>query len=284
MLDQLSDTDLERRPRPAAKSSGGEESIRHLTHVDLEAYANGQLAAARLEHCRAHLESCEACRAELEDLRLLQSELAGFERAAPNRLEQQRRKRRGAPGLVLIGSAAMVLAAGVGGAVFWWGHNESPRMVAKPAPQPAPPTVAQTLPPAAAQTLPPTAAQTLPPAAPPTSPPATPPVDAKPVVSETNKEFALLGPLGGPISDTRPEFSWQPLPGAVKYSVVIVDSGLHRVQRSPALRKTVWRPRRPLRRGRTYLWQVTATLRGGHKVVASAPGTLIESAADSPRE
>jgi hypothetical protein len=31
------------------------------------------------------------------------------------------------------------------------------------------------------------------------------------------------------------------------------------------------RPRRPLRRGQTYLWQVTATLRGGSTVVDSGP-------------
>lgn len=276
MLDQLSDTDLQRRPRPATQPSPGEASIRHLTHVDLEAYANGQLAADRLEHCRTHLESCEACRAELEDLRLLESELAGFERTAARSLEQRRRKRNRGPALLLVGSAVIVLAAGVGGAVFWWGHksprsqanktpvavsavHESQRIEAKATPAPLPSTPAPL-------------------------PSAPAPVEPKPAASEANKEFALLGPLGEPISDARPEFSWQPLPGAVKYSVVIVDSGLHRVQRSPALHKTVWRPKRPLRRGRTYLWQVTATLRGGHKVVASAPGTLIESAADSPHE
>jgi hypothetical protein len=85
-----------------------------------------------------------------------------------------------------------------------------------------------------------------------------------------NTGFALLGPFGE-ATETRPEFSWQPLPGAVRYSVVIVDVGLHPVQRSRSLRKTVWRPRRPLRSGRSYLWQVTATLRGGSKVVASEP-------------
>jgi anti-sigma factor RsiW len=95
-----------------------------------------------------------------------------------------------------------------------------------------------------------------------------PPLSGTPAA---NTGFALLGPFGEAISETRPEFSWQPLPAAIRYSVVIVDVGLHPVQRSPSLRKTVWRPRRPLRRGRTYLWQVTATLRGGSKVVASEP-------------
>jgi len=95
---------------------------------------------------------------------------------------------------------------------------------------------------------------------------------------KVNTDFALLGPFGDVVSATRPEFSWQPLAGAVRYSVTIVDTGLHPVQRSPRLRKTVWRPRRPLRRGHSYLWQVTATLRNGTKVVASQPspsGTLL---------
>ncbi len=39
-------------------------------------------------------------------------------------------------------------------------------------------------------------------------------------------------------------------------------------------RTTGWRPRRPLRRGQTYFWQVTATLRDGSKVVASASSPL----------
>jgi len=92
---------------------------------------------------------------------------------------------------------------------------------------------------------------------------------------EVNTGFALLGPFGEAIAETRPEFRWQPLAGAIRYSVAIVDAGLHPVQRSPALRTTRWRPRRPLRRGKTYLWQVTATLRGGSKVVSSAPEALL---------
>ena len=86
-----------------------------------------------------------------------------------------------------------------------------------------------------------------------------------------NTSFALLGPFGEATSDTRPEFSWQPLPGATHYSVAIVDSALHPVQHSGAVKKTVWRPKHPLHPGRTYLWQVTAILPGGSRVVASEP-------------
>ncbi len=86
-----------------------------------------------------------------------------------------------------------------------------------------------------------------------------------------NTGFSLLGPFGEATSETRPRFSWQPLPGAIGYKVAIVDLSLHPVQHSPALRATTWRPRRALAHGRTYLWQVTATVHGGSKVVASSP-------------
>jgi hypothetical protein len=107
-------------------------------------------------------------------------------------------------------------------------------------------------------------------AAPPTSAQASAPVPE-------NRVFALLGPLGPTISDLRPEFTWQELPGALHYSVVIVDARLRPVQHSSALHATSWRPKHPLHHGRTYMWQVTATIHGGHKVPASAPATITEA-------
>jgi hypothetical protein len=92
---------------------------------------------------------------------------------------------------------------------------------------------------------------------------------AQPAAANTG--FSLSGPFGEATSETRPKFTWQPLAGAIGYTVAIVDQGLRPVQHSPGLRATTWRPRRALAHGRTYLWQVTATLRGGSKVVASSP-------------
>jgi hypothetical protein len=322
MSDRLSDADSVLEPKSTAQSGGVAGSTRHLTPEDLEAYANGRLASARLDSCRIHLDSCDACRAELEDLRILKSELSGFQRSQPSRRELERRKRRGGISLSqAVSVAAIVVIAGT--AIFWWergslwasktsaavsvgqspvasaGSGAAPAPAAAPAPTAAPASAATPAPPKRAappalaaanmQTRDTRVADEL----------AALPDDVRPAVSEAiqhgtlqlptdasglrgraaphsgapgaNTGFVLLGPFGEAISETRPEFSWQPLPGATRYSVVIVDVGLHPVQRSPSLRKTVWRPRRPLRRGRTYLWQVTATLRDGSKVVASEP-------------
>ncbi len=281
MLDRLAHTDSRLQPTATAKS----HEVQHLALEDLEAYANGRLAPARLEHCRAHLDACEACRVELEDLRALRSEMPGAAHSSPSPREPKRRKRRRGVTLPTAASVAIIVVA-VGSTVVWWGHANPRTAAGSVAEVPGAsiataaatrtgasnPPEARTLPVAmtspAARTL--AVGSTLPAAR-------TLPVAVASQVPnlggtrEVNVGFALLAPLGDEIWETRPEFSWQPLAGAVRYSVVIVDAGLHPVQRSRGLRTTVWRPRRPLRRGRTYLWQVTATLRGGTKVVASGP-------------
>jgi len=278
---KLSDQDSGLQPKLSVQSGEVEGALRHLAHEDLEAYTSGRLAPARLSYCQAHLDSCEACRAELEDLRTFKSELSGFQRPEPaDRRELARGKRRRGVTLSQAASVATVLAAAVATAL-WWGHTKPRANKATPAV-----SVAQSLTAPPASNMPTRDARLAnSPAA--RADVATPAIiqhdeltdvnrsrgHASPSVgSGANTGFALLGPLGEAIAETRPQFSWQPLPGAVRYSVAIVDARLHPVQRSPALRTTVWRPRRPLRRGRTYLWQVTATLRGGSKVVASGPG------------
>ena len=306
MLDQLSDMDPAVgvpvvKPKLTTQSVDAEESVRHLTREDLKAYANGQLTSARLSHCQAHLDSCEDCRDELEDLRTYKNDMSTFPRPEPNRGMLGRRKQR--RGLALpLAAAAVTLCVAAVVTVFWWKHG-SPRANRTSAAMP----VAQS---PAAPTTPvasPAARKTDGPAVMPAldtrlaNEIAALPGDMRPGVSEAiqqgrlqlpadvnparvhaatspvtqqaNQGFVLLGPFGEAISETHPEFSWQPLPGAIGYSVAIVDTGLHPVEQSPALRATTWRPRRPLLAGHTYLWQVTATLRGGRKVVASGPPT-----------
>jgi hypothetical protein len=315
MLDQDSVLD----PELAAKAVKVEGAIRHLSQDDMESYANGRLASARLSYCSTHLDACEACRAELEDIRTLQTELASFPRRDAGRLESGRRGRRRSLSVPVTASVAVVLVAGVG-AVLWWRHAGSRGVGAVAAARVAPvamPTAnsAGSVPRASSAAL---AAPAVPVASAPraTSTPAAAtsvqthdtqladelaalPSDLRASVSdaiqqgrlqlppdvrrvhdrtvafsqpaESNTGFSLSGPFGEATSDARPKFTWQPLAGAIGYTVAIVDQGLRPVQHSPALRATTWRPRRPLAHGRTYLWQVTATLRGGSKVVASSP-------------
>ena len=304
MLDQLSDTDSVLDRKSSAKPVDVEGSTRHLSHEDLEAYANGRLAATRLSSCQTHLDSCEACRAELEDVRTLQTELASFSRPEASRSQPGRLRRRRSLALPLTASVAAILVAGVG-TIVWWRHGSlsahktpvavsvarsaapsavpvvpaaPPALAAAPAPATSPSLVASHMPTASARPAAPNALvipTSLPARAAPPAPTtaslqsrdahlaATPPA--------ANTGFSLLGPFGEPTSETRPQFSWQPLPGAIGYRVTIVDLSLHPVQHSPALRATTWRPRRALAHGRTYLWQVTATLHGGAKIVASSP-------------
>ncbi|MDB6102074.1 MAG: hypothetical protein JWO52_2073 [Gammaproteobacteria bacterium] len=277
MLDDVLDTESGLKSRSNAQCGGVGGSIRHLAQDVLEAYVNARLTSAKLDYCRTHLDACEACRAELEDLRTFRSTSTGLPGSEPvgRKLERRKRRRRLESSLVAAGATICVAAIA---AVLWWGHEKSrasqasvaaidthsataaPKGTMKPVATLANATADMQSRGTTPTSIQPSATILLRGRAP--MPPAAPPV---------NTRFALLGPFGEAVSETRPEFIWQPLAGAAHYSVVIVDEGLHPVQRSHALRTTVWRPRRPLRRGHTYLWQVTATLRGGTKVVASAP-------------
>jgi hypothetical protein len=250
VLDHPSDAGKELKPKRPARAGDVGEAGRHLSQDDLEAFVAGRLPAARQSYCHIHLDSCVACRAELEDLRTLKSEAAAFPRADSLGRELERRRKSRTLAMVRNATVAIVLVA-VASTAVWWGRDRwlakrraVAATVAVPSPQPLPGLTHSRESASASSAAP-----------------------------EINKGFALLSPFGDAITDTRPEFHWTPLAGAVRYSVAIVDERLHPVQHSHALRTTSWRPRRPLRRGRTYLWQVTATLRGGSTVVASGPSS-----------
>lgn len=277
MLDQLSDPESELQTKPSSRAGEVAGSVRHLTQEDLEAYATGRLAAGRLSQCQTHLDSCDACRAELEDLRAFKSDLSSFMPSASNQRDSGGRKKgRGLTVAQTAAAAVAVVFVAAAAAGSWLWMHRSPKVNAGSA------AVSVTRPPVAAVPAP--AVQGNVPATTPVvttaptvtasrapAPQQTTTAPQSPPAPQPNTQFALLGPFGEATSDTRPTFSWQPLAGAVRYSVAIVDTGLHPVQRSRSLRTTSWRPRRPLHRGRTYLWQVTATLRNGSKVVASTP-------------
>jgi len=74
--------------------------------------------------------------------------------------------------------------------------------------------------------------------------------------------FALASPVGKTIESNSPKFMWKPLVGADSYRVEVFDENFNRVAESPQLKTTTWNPQQPLRRGRVYGWQVTATKDG----------------------
>ena len=68
----------------------------------------------------------------------------------------------------------------------------------------------------------------------------------------------------------RPTFRWSAHPDARRYEVAVFDQDLRRQLASGPVEGTDWTPAKPLARGRTYLWQVTA-LAGRERVTAPAP-------------
>lgn len=85
--------------------------------------------------------------------------------------------------------------------------------------------------------------------------------------------FAPRWPVGKVVRETRPAFSWSPLPGARSYTVSVVDSKFRPVAQSRPLDQPSWTTDTPLARGATYSWQVTAKLADGTEVTAPAAPT-----------
>jgi len=70
--------------------------------------------------------------------------------------------------------------------------------------------------------------------------------------------FRLIAPLGQIVRSQQPTFRWRSLPGAQSYKVIITDADLNEVAASLPLNRNEWRIIKPLQRGGTYSWQVTA--------------------------
>jgi hypothetical protein len=79
--------------------------------------------------------------------------------------------------------------------------------------------------------------------------------------------FTLVTPVETGVESDRPQFEWQPTPGADGYDVTVFDERSMEVARSSTLTQTSWIPVDPLPRNRTYAWQVTAH-RGNETVKA----------------
>ncbi|MBL8174312.1 MAG: zf-HC2 domain-containing protein [Bryobacterales bacterium] len=72
--------------------------------------------------------------------------------------------------------------------------------------------------------------------------------------------FTLTSPLSIVTLQDKPVFTWNPLPGAATYRVLVTDEQFQPVAESDLLRRPAWQPASPLPRGKLLLWQVVATL------------------------
>lgn len=76
---------------------------------------------------------------------------------------------------------------------------------------------------------------------------------------DSKSPFALLEPLHNVISTTRPLFVWQKLEKATGYTVLVKDGDDNVVdQTTEPITQTRWQATKPLARGQTYSWTVTA--------------------------
>ncbi|MDX2031245.1 MAG: hypothetical protein SF339_11270 [Blastocatellia bacterium] len=101
--------------------------------------------------------------------------------------------------------------------------------------------------------------------------------DSITLMGEPNAPAAvrLLEPVGVILQDSRPVFRWEPIEGAERYIVSVLDADFNAVATSEPLTQPSWRPERALPRGKRYVWQVTAQV--GARQISSASASMPES-------
>ena len=80
--------------------------------------------------------------------------------------------------------------------------------------------------------------------------------------SVTDRSYSVIAPAGTVVLSDRPWLKWQPVPGATHYTVSIFDADFNKVATSPAVHSPEWQIAKPLARGKTYTWQITAAMKG----------------------
>jgi len=246
----------------------------HFTYEALEAFVDGTLSPQQRETLLAHSARCQTCAAELRDLQAFRGELLGA-----NRIPVPARGRvRPLPWIALASggvAAALILV------LLLLILNKKTVAPGPGAGQPTPPAS-----PAKGNDSIASAIAALTP-------------EERPVVlmalqhgripppavilelqghqqvlrSQQQEEAAPvpLKPVGEVVADVRPLFQWRPVQGARRYSIVILNSQLNRVEASPALQETEWKPSRNLQRAEIYQWVVEAWLENGSIKIAPAP-------------
>ncbi|MFP5245901.1 MAG: anti-sigma factor family protein, partial [Thermoanaerobaculia bacterium] len=221
--------------------------MEHLTYDEIEAWIDGRATDVERELVEGHIELCALCRTEVRDLERVRESIAA----------------RHVRWLPAIAAAAAVLIAIV---AAWFLAQKSL------------PTGATGSQPVIATTEPSTT--TTAPAPPP--PPVLYTLQKPPIIDTLARNagvlrghvdtatFALHEPVGTVVLDARPRFRWDATPGAGTYTVAIADRETGGVAATESIKATTWQPKKSLKRGRTYSWQVTAQL-GEERVTVPRP-------------
>jgi hypothetical protein len=88
--------------------------------------------------------------------------------------------------------------------------------------------------------------------------------------------FVLISPFNTVVGDEHPTLRWEALSGATSYTVAVFDPQFRPVTKTTLQTGTEWRVPTPLRRGATYLWQVTARKGDLEITVPAAPAPRAE--------
>lgn len=212
--------------------------------VDLFAYADGTVDAARRAEIAEHLLTCARCRENVADAR------------------GERRRLRASPGRVW---RVVAVAAAIAIALAWI-------YLMRPAPQ-APPRVPRATPVVVTPDARPAEWQAIVDdalrsgmAIPPSLKSVRANADTLRGISPTG--HAVLSPSGVVLSTDRPRFVWS---SRGETAVVSVFDGVNRVAQSRPTTESSWTPEQPLARGRAYAWQVELTSNGTRRLMPVPP-------------
>jgi anti-sigma factor RsiW len=218
-----------------------ETLIDHIPEVEVQAYVDGRLDAARRQEIARHLDACPSCAAEIRDLQVVAADVRGRPRS------------RTAMFAALAAAAVLILIIGASlVSRMAPSRSEEAGLTARQRDvvRQARSTQRLSLPPVLAE-LAGTRGLLM--------------GDSDPA------PFGLLAPIGTAVLDNRPTFRWTAMQGAAQYAVTVLDSTTGEASTSPPLTTTEWTPPFALVRGRVYVWQVAATIDRREVVVPVPP-------------
>jgi hypothetical protein len=214
----------------------------HLSDEDLQSLVDGRLSGAEATDARRHVDRCGTCAAQVRDL------------------QAWRAPRPGAAVRWMPLAAAIMICVLIPAAVWLASSRRSAPQTVEGFEALAPAEQARVRDAIAKGTA------TLPPFL-----PANGGNDVRMGLIETGGAFRIRAPYGTSTLTDRPTFEWNPAPSAATYRVTVFDEQSNPVISSPMLSATRWTPADPLPRGRTYVWQVTATMSGATAIAPAAP-------------